>query len=464
MKRGDIVTGIVGETTFPNNGHIVAEDRRIKVKGVLPGQEVEVSIKRSSQEKAEGTLLRVIAPSPLETAEPACPQFGLCGSCTAQRLPYEAQLALKQEHVRKLLAPVIRNAEDCEWRPIAASPLAYEYRNKMEFTFGDEYKDGPLTLGQHRKGSFYDLVCADECRLVDADIRAIVAETLAYAREAELPFYHRMRHVGLLRHLLIRKAYNTGEILVDIVTTTQVTHDWSAWAERIKALSLSGKVAGVLHTSNDSLADTIVNERTDILYGQDYITEELLGLRFQISAFSFFQTNSLGAEVLYSEVRKMVGETKDKVIFDLYSGTGTIGQLLAPVAKKVVGIEIIEEAVEAARVNAEGNGLSNCEFIAGDVLRKIDEVTERPDFIVLDPPREGVNPKALTKILAYGVDNMVYISCKPTSLAHDLVAIQDAGYRVVAVQPVDMFPQTPLVETIALLEKERTVPNKQSVE
>ncbi|MBR5712716.1 MAG: 23S rRNA (uracil(1939)-C(5))-methyltransferase RlmD [Lachnospiraceae bacterium] len=453
MKRGDIVTGVVGDTTFPNHGHITFDNCRIKVKGVLPGQTIEVSIKRSSKEKAEGNLLRVVEPSPLENAEPLCPQFGLCGSCTSQRMPYEAQLALKEEHVRKLLAPVMRDAEDCDWRPIAASPLSYEYRNKMEFTFGDEYKDGPITLGQHRRGSFYDLVCADSCRLVDADIRAIVAATLSYVREKRLAFYHRMRHEGLLRHLLVRKAFKTGEILVDIVTTTQTEHDWSEWAARIAALPLAGSIAGILHTYNDSVADTIANERTELLCGRDYITEELLGLRFRISAFSFFQTNSLGAEVLYSEVRKMVGETKDKVIFDLYSGTGTIGQLLAPVAKKVVGIEIVEEAVAAARVNAEGNGLTNCEFLAGDVLRCIDEVTERPDFIVLDPPREGVNPKALAKILAYGVDNMVYISCKPTSLAHDLAAIQDAGYRVVAVQPVDMFPQTPLVETVCLLSR-----------
>ena len=141
------------------------------------------------------------------------------------------------------------------------------------------------------------------------------------------------------------------------------------------------------------------------------------------------------------------------MIFDLYSGTGTIGQLLAPVARKVVGIEIVEEAVVAARANAELNGLTNCEFIAGDVLKKLDEITDKPDFIVLDPPREGVNPKALAKILAYGVDHMVYISCKPTSLANDLAAIQDAGYRVVSVQPVDMFPQTPHVETVVLLSR-----------
>ena len=192
------------------------------------------------------------------------------------------------------------------------------------------------------------------------------------------------------------------------------------------------------------------------MYGNDRITEELLGLTFEISTFSFFQTNSLGAEVLYSTVRDMVGETRDKVIFDLYSGTGTIGQMLAPVAKKVIGIEIIAEAVEAAKDNAKRNGLSNCEFLTGDVLKKLDEISEKPDFIVLDPPREGVVPKALQKIIDYGVNGMVYISCKPTSLANDLEALQDAGYRVVRVQTVDLFPQTPHVETVVELQRMNT--------
>ena len=174
----------------------------------------------------------------------------------------------------------------------------------------------------------------------------------------------------------------------------------------------------------------VQSDRTDVLYGQDYFYEELLGLRFRISPFSFFQTNSLGAEVLYDMARSYVGETKDKVVFDLYSGTGTIAQILAPVAKKVVGVEIVEEAVEAARMNAKLNGLENCEFLAGDVLKVIDEIQDKPDLIVLDPPRDGIHPKALNKIIEFGVERLVYISCKPTSLARDLVVLQERGYRV----------------------------------
>ena len=219
-------------------------------------------------------------------------------------------------------------------------------------------------------------------------------------------------------------------------------------------LPLEGKVVGFLHIINDSLADVVKSDETKVLYGQDYFYEELLGLKFKITPFSFFQTNSLGAEVLYSTAREFVGETKDRTIFDLYSGTGTIAQILAPVAKEVIGVEIVEEAVTAAKENAEANGLTNCSFLAGDVLKVIDEIEEKPDFIVLDPPREGIHPKALPKIVdLYRCEKMLYISCKPTSLARDLVEFAKYGYRVEKVCCVDMFPGTVHVETVCLLSK-----------
>ena len=265
-----------------------------------------------------------------------------------------------------------------------------------------------------------------------------------------------MAHEGYLRHLLVRRGEKTGEILIDLVTSSQEQHDLKGFAECILALPLEGKVAGILHTYNDSLADVVQDDRTEILYGQDFFYEELLGLKFKITPFSFFQTNSLGAEVLYDLARSYVGEMKDKVIFDLYSGTGTIAQMLASVAKKVVGIEIVEEAVEAAKQNAELNRLANCEFLAGDVLKAIDLVRETPDIIVLDPPRDGINPKALRKIIDFGVKKIVYISCKPTSLARDLEMLQECGYGVERCVCVDMFPGTVHVETVVLIQRKDT--------
>ena len=348
---------------------------------------------------------------------------------------------------------------DYIWEGVLESPVRSEYRNKMEFSFGDEYKDGPLALGMHKRGSFHDIVNVCDCQIVDSDYRKILACTLECARKSGLPYYHRMRHDGYFRHLLVRKAVKTEEILIDIVTASEEGFDskpkefLDKWAAALQALELTGKIVGILHTKNDSLADIVKDEGTEVLLGQDYFYEELLGLKFKITPFSFFQTNSLGAEVLYEKAREYIGDTNEKVVFDLYSGTGTIAQILAPVAKKVVGVEIVEEAVEAAKVNAKLNGLDNCTFWAGDVLKVIDELGEVPDLIMLDPPRDGVNPKALMKILNFGVDRLVYIACKPTSLARDLEMIQGRGYKVEKIACVDLFPNTVHIETVCLLSK-----------
>ena len=488
MKKGEIYEGIVEKTEFPNRGIIKAEDRRVTVKNALPGQKIRYRLKKLRRGTGEGLLLEVLEPSPVET-EPVCPHFGSCGGCIFQSLPYEEQLRLKESQLRELLDAAVQ--EPYAFEGVKESPRRLAYRNKMEFSFGDAFKDGPLALGMHKRGGFYDIVTTDCCQIVDGDYRRILACTLEYFQEQGLPFYHRLRHTGYLRHLLVRKGARTGEILVDLVTTTQLAEGQeaggreaerqgdadletgaqetgvreaeakglseremeTAWAERLRVLELDGRIVGILHTYNDSLADVVQNDRTEILWGRDYFYEELLGLRFKISPFSFFQTNSLGAEVLYSTAREYIGETKDRVIFDLYSGTGTIAQILAPVAAKVVGVEIVEEAVEAARVNAQLNGLSNCSFIAGDVLKVVDELQEKPDLIVLDPPRDGIHPKALQKIIDFGVDRIVYISCKPTSLARDLELLQGRGYRVEKAVGVDMFPWTGNVETVVLLSK-----------
>ena len=335
---------------------------------------------------------------------------------------------------------------------IKRSPKEFAYRNKMEFSFGDEYKDGPLSLGLHKKGSTYDVLTACDCKIVHEDFTKILTCVLAYFKERNASYYHKISHEGYLRHLLVRRAENTGEILVNLVTTSQEEWDLMPLVQEVLGLPLEGKVVGFLHIINDSLADIVKSDETKVLYGQDYFYEELLGLKFKITPFSFFQTNSLGAEVLYSTAREFVGETKDRTIFDLYSGTGTIAQNLAPVAKEVIGVEIVEEAVTAAKENAEANGLTNCSFLAGDVLKVIDEIEEKPDFIVLDPPREGIHPKALPKIVdLYRCEKMLYISCKPTSLARDLVEFAKYGYRVEKVCCVDMFPGTVHVETVVLL-------------
>ena len=336
----------------------------------------------------------------------------------------------------------------------------------MEYSFGDASKGGELELGLHKKGSFYDIVTVRECNIADEDYSKILYETLIYFRGIGSTYFHKINHEGFLRNLLVRKTARTGEILVDLVTSSQMPSDAPCtevsviedWKNILLGLKLKGKIVGILHTINDSLSDAVHNDRTDILYGQDFITEELLNLQFKISPFSFFQTNTYSAEVLYNTVREFISsELKDKTVFDLYSGTGTIAQLIAPVAKQVVGVEIVEEAVEAARDNAILNGLDNCKFICNDVLKALDDIVEKPDFIILDPPRDGVHPKALRKIIDYGVDNIIYISCKPTSLARDLETFMVLGYKPVRVCGVDQFPGTNHVETVCLLSKKPPV-------
>lgn len=457
MKKGQELVGKVERVKFPNKGivRVEGEEDKVVVKGSLPGQTVRFVINKKKKGRCEGRLLEVMEPSALETRKAPCAHFGFCGGCTYQTLPYEKQLKLKESQVKELLDGV---CSGYTFIGIKGSPAEWGYRNKMEFSFGDEVKNGPLTLGLHKKGSMYDIVNASGCQICHEDYSRILDCVLAYFAETHTSFRHKITHKGYLRHLLVRRAATTGEILVSLVTSSEEGPDLTVLKDRLLALSLEGKIVGILHIVNDSLADVVKSDRTEILCGQDYFYEELLGLKFKISTFSFFQTNSLGAEVLYSMARELVGETRDKLLFDLYSGTGTIAQILAPVAKKVVGVEIVEEAVEAARENAKRNGLDNCEFIAGDVLKVLDTITDKPDFIVLDPPREGIHPKALEKIIEYGVDRMIYISCKPTSLVRDLAVLQEKGYAVEKVGCVDMFPETGNVETVVKLSLKKDTP------
>ena len=483
MKKGSEHEVIIQEYEFPNKGIAYIEDRKVTIKGAFAGQKVRIRITKAKNGKAEGRLLEVLEKSPQETAEPVCKHFGQCGGCTYQTFPYETQLQIKADQVRRLIDQV---CPEYTWEGIIGSPVVEGYRNKMEFSFGDEYKDGPLALGLHKKGSFYDLVTVTDCKIVDSDYNQVLACTLEHFAERGIPYFKKMSHEGSLRHLVVRQTARSKDMLINLVVSSQIAGktvgeagtedvdasrsaqqpescmavtceqieeylDTAGWLKKLQALTLHGRIAGVLLTVNDGLADVVQSDETHLLYGQDYIYEEILGLKFRITPFSFFQTNSLGAEVLYEKAREYVGNIDDQVVFDLYSGTGTIAQMLAPVAKKVVGVEIIEEAVESARDNAVLNHLDNCEFIAGDVMKVLDGLTELPDMIVLDPPRDGIHPKALNKIIRYGVKHLVYISCKPTSLARDLVTLQAEGYRVEKVCCVDMFPGTANVETVVLL-------------
>ena len=380
-----------------------------------------------------------------------CIHTGFCGGCKYGNLPYEEQCQIKEKEV-------LENLEKNEITPntyggFEPCPLQhrYGYRNKMEYTFGDFVKDGPLCLGMHRQKSFMSIVTVDRCIIADPDFNEILKYTLGFAEDRGYKNYHKKRHDGLLRNLVVRKGARTGELLVNIVTSSEPGFDEEAYVDGLMNLALKGTIVGILRTFNDALADAVICDELKILYGRDYYMDEIAGLKFRVSAFSFFQTNVDAAERLYLEAIDLIDDFQDKSVFDLYCGTGTISQILARKANRVTGVELVEDAVLSARENAKLNGLDNCHFIAGDVFEVLKEVEEKPDVIVVDPPRMGMTPKAVDKIASYDVDQILYISCNPKTLAPNLKQLEFFGYRVEYLKAYDNFPGTKHTECVALL-------------
>lgn len=449
-KRKDYILDIVS-TEFPGMGVAEYQGEKVCVKGTLPGQKVLAQITKKKAGKIHGRLKEVIDDVDYKI-EAKCPHFNYCGGCLHQFISYEKQLGFKKNQVLQLFNE--EGIEGFEFLGIEASPEIWEYRNKMEFTFGDLEKGGELNLGMHKKASAFGIINTDNCQIVDEDFRVILDTVVKYFRKQDFPHYRIMSHQGYLRNLVIRKGKNTGEILINLVTTSQIDFDLNEITEILKSLKYLGNLKGIVHTINDSLSDVVQADSMEILYGRDYIIEELLGLKFKISPFSFFQTNSKGAEKLYSIVKNFLGNSQNKTVFDLYCGTGTIGQIVAPSAKKVVGVELIEEAVEAAKENAKLNGLDNCEFIAGDVAKVIKDIKYNPDIIILDPPRPGVHPKAMDYVIEFNAPEIIYVSCNPKTLVTDLKVLMEHGYKIEKVKVKDMFPHTPHVESVVLLSKQ----------
>ena len=452
MKRKDIIEFEIGSMEFGGESSTLIGKRKVKMKGGITGQKVKAIVKKARSEKAEVKLLEVMENSSIETEE-TCAHFGQCGGCSILSVPYEKQLEIKSEQVLKLFEE--QDISGFEFLGIEGSPDERVYRNKMEYTFGDEVKGGPLTLGMHKKGRHLDIITVDDCRLVDEDFIKVLTSTVEYFGQKELPYYRINSHQGFLRNLVVRKGVNTNQLMVNIVTTTQIDFDMTEYKDMILNLGTKAEVVSILHTINDGLADAVNCDELRVLHGRDYIEEVVLGLRFKISPFSFFQTNTKGAEKLYTIAREFVGDHEGKVLFDLYSGTGTIGQVMASAAKQVYGIELIEEAVVAANQNAKLNGLDNCEFIAGDVAKVVKNLDAKPDLIVVDPPRPGVHKDAIRDISGFGAKEIVYISCNPKTLVLDLKGFEAYGYKVEKVKLMDMFPNTPHVETVCLLSRNK---------
>lgn len=450
MSRKKLIAEIpVLKVKYPAQGEGKIGTTPVYFKGGVEGQRVQVQIQKKKKDHYEAKILNTVLPSHYEKRVP-CKPFGECGGCSYQRMYYPQELEYKEKQLREHFgAAGIDLSNFC----IHPSPKERAYRNKMEYTFGDQEKGGPLFLGLHRKGRFYEIVDTTTCNIVDEDFETIRKGTQAYFRELGTPYYRKGNHTGVLRHLVVRYSETKPQIVVHLVTSSQGEVDAEAYAKFLLSLRVYSKITGVVHTINDGLGDTVQSDISHVVYGSPDIYETVHGLDFRISPMSFFQTNTKGAELLYERAIAACGDREGKVVYDLFSGTGTIGQILSQHVKRVVSVEIVQDAVNDAIENAKRNKITNMEFICGDVLEVLDNLKETPDLIVVDPPRMGIHPRAIPKIARLDCETIVYVSCNPVTLVQDLEVFKEWGYGVKTIECVDMFPRTPHVETVVLLSK-----------
>jgi 23S rRNA (uracil-5-)-methyltransferase RumA len=379
-----------------------------------------------------------------------CHLAGVCGGCTYQGVPYNDQLIAKNEIVLSHLQS--NGIEVGEYRPLRAAGSPYGYRNKMEYTFADEIKGGPMTLGLHKQGSYMSVLNTDDCQLVPDSFNRIRAAVLEWAEHSGHGFHHKRSHIGFLRTLVLRRGERTGELLVNLVTTSGETLDEAAFTDAVLSAHTDETpgIVGILHTINDRRSDTVACDSVKTLYGQDFYNEELMGFSFRVGAFSFFQTNTSAVESMLKEALEFLPDTSVNTLYDVYCGTGTISLSLSSRATKVTGIELIEDSVISAKENALSNGITNAEFICGDAFEVMKDLPT-PDMIVLDPPRMGLHPKALKRVIEYSPQYILYISCNPKTFAENAAVLKKAGYGIPVLGAFDNFPFTRHIELAALL-------------
>lgn len=455
MKKRPTKEIKISEMKYPNLSIGYDENgRRVEFKGGILGQTINVKTGKKNKERIRAKYINLIEESKLENAREYCPHAGVCGGCAYQKIPYETELMLKHDMIKTLFKDSgITYDGNIK---INRSAVTKGYRNKMEYTFGDAVKGGPLILGLHRQRRFYEIVDCYDCNIVDDDFNKIRAGVQKYFREKNTDFYHKTTKEGLLRHLVVRKAHHTGQIMAILVTSSDESFDdirLRLFMHMLLDLDLDGRIFSIYHVLNDSLADAVIPEKIKLIYGKEYITEEMLGLSFKISPFSFFQPNVFTAEKLYQKAFDLAEINSTMNVLDLYSGTGTITQLMATVANTATGIEIVEEAVEKARENAKLNDLNNVNFLCGDVLEEIEKVGDKYDVVILDPPRAGISPASLDKILNIDCKKFVYISCNPKSQMDNLKVFLEKGYEIRDYEIFDQFPNSRHLEAIALLER-----------
>jgi 23S rRNA (uracil1939-C5)-methyltransferase len=441
-SRGDELELTIDSLAHGGNGVARRDGYVVFVAGAVPGDRVRAVVGKAKRAYAEARTLEVLEPSP-DRVPPRADHPG----APWQVLPYERQLEVKAEHVRDALER-IGKLDGFELEPIVPAVEQWRYRNKLEFSFGTG-PDGELVCGFHAPGRWDEIVAIDDCLLGSERMSAIKQQVLEYAIGHRLTAWDRREQVGFLRNLVIREGRRTGELQVRLVTSPGKL-DTDALVDAVKC-------DGLFWTQQDQLGESALGGETVLLSGAPQLREQIGGLDFLVSPEAFFQTNTEMAEQLYEVAREMAGLRGHERVFDLYCGIGTIGLTLAARAREVVGVEIVEPAVADAIENARINDVLNARFYAGDIrlaMRDLVEEAGRPDVVVVDPPRAGLSQKVVRRIIETQPSRIVYVSCNPTTLAPNAAQMVEAGYRLSRVRPVDMFPQTPHIESVALLERE----------
>jgi 23S rRNA (uracil1939-C5)-methyltransferase len=449
-ERDSEVELVVDSLAFGGRGVARLDDFVIFVDRALPGDRVLARLTKVKRRYGEATALSTIESGPGRVA-PACPHFGACGGCRFQDLAYEAQLAFKTQQVRDALER-IGHQRDFDLDDIVPAARTYGYRNKIELSFAAT-DDGPA-LGFHRAGRWDEILPITTCKLVGDTANAAREVVQAWARHSRRGAWDRRTNDGYFRHLVLRGSDRTGELLMTLVTSPGGLPAPAALEDELR--ERVPDCVGLVHAVTDGVAEVTQGLSSSLVFGRDYYKEKLLGLRLRVSAGAFLQTNTEMCERLYALAIEEAGLGGDEVVWDLYSGIGSIALALAGGAGRVVGIELVPEAVERARENAIRNGVENVEFVVGDVAKAIRPLREEgipdPDVVVVDPPRAGLTPKAVRRILELGPQRVVYVSCNPTTLAGNAELLVEGGYRLERVRPVDMFPHTHHVECVARFE------------
>ncbi|MFQ5521322.1 MAG: 23S rRNA (uracil(1939)-C(5))-methyltransferase RlmD [Candidatus Methylomirabilia bacterium] len=464
-KRGDELSLAIDDLAFGGEGVGRVGGYVVFVRGGLPGDRLRVRLTHVRPRYGRGAIVAVEEPSP-DRVEAPCPYFGRCGGCRLQHMAYPAQLAFKAKQVADCLAR-IGGLSEIEVRPIIGAPELYGYRNKMEFTLargpaarrtrasedGDRAAPG-VVVGLHEADRYDVVLDIEQCLLQSDTLNRLLGEARRAVQQRGLPVYDEESGEGLLRFLMLREGKRTGEVMANLVTSAPQLSELTPLAEQLSASV--PEIASVMLNVNPKRASVAMGVEEYLLAGHDHIRESLGGLTFQISANSFFQTNTLQAERLFGLVEKSAALTGVETVVDLYSGTGAISLLLARRCRWVYGIEVTQAAVDDAVRNAKANGVTNCTFLAGEVrfvLPRLLSQRLRAEVVVADPPRAGLHPKALKSLVALLPARIVYLSCNPSTMARDLAGLGLGGYRVQSVQPLDMFPHTPHIEAVAVLER-----------